>query len=36
MDRLLLDYSDEQLDFLLDFIRRLTANNIAEAGRTAA
>jgi DNA-binding MarR family transcriptional regulator len=34
MDRLLSDYSDEQLNFLLEFIRRLTAINYEEAGRT--
>jgi DNA-binding MarR family transcriptional regulator len=33
MDRLLSDYTDDQLYFILQFIRRLTSLNFEEAGK---
>jgi DNA-binding MarR family transcriptional regulator len=34
MDQLLAEYNDEQLTFILQFVRRLTSINYEEAGRT--
>lgn len=35
LQNLLSEYTDDQLDFILRFVRRLTANNYAEAGKTS-
>ena len=36
MDLLLSDYTDEQMIFILEFVRRLTSINYEEAGKTKA